>query len=167
MAEAVILPRGAPATLAAVRVATALLWIQNAGWKTPGDDFGRTSSPRGLFLFTGYAVDHPVFPPFAWLVEHVVLPNFLVFGWVVLLVEALLGAFLLVGLATRLWALVGIGQTLAITLSVLNAPHEWHWSYFLMILIHVVLFATAAGRYYGLDGLLRDSWQNRWLRRMS
>ncbi|MGI5288992.1 Rv1678 family membrane protein [Nonomuraea polychroma] len=153
MPDVATLSRGAPATLAVVRVATALLWIQNAGWKTPGDGFGQTSPPRGLFQWTGYAVQYPVLPPYSWLVEHLVLPNFTIFGWLVLLAEAGLGAFLLVGLFTRLWALIGIGQTLAIMLSVLNTPNEWHWSYLLMIMVHLVLFATAAGRYYGADGL--------------
>jgi thiosulfate dehydrogenase [quinone] large subunit len=131
-----------------------LLWLQNVGWKTP-PDFGRGDPPAGLYRFTGYAVSHEVFPPYAWLVDRVVLPNFTVFGWLVLLVEASLGAFLLIGLATRFWALVGIAQTVAITLSVLNAPNEWAWSYLLMLLAHAAVFATAAGRYFGLDGLLR------------
>jgi thiosulfate dehydrogenase (quinone) large subunit len=42
---------------------------------------------------------------------------------------------------------------------VLNAPHEWYWSYLLMLLVHVALFAAAAGRYAGLDGLLRPGWE--------
>jgi thiosulfate dehydrogenase (quinone) large subunit len=54
---------------------------------------------------------------------------------------------------------IGVAQTVVIMLSVLNAPHEWYWSYLLMLLVHVALFATAAGRYAGLDGLLRTSWQ--------
>ena len=65
----------------------------------------------------------------------------------------LLGAFLLIGLATRFWALVGVAQTVAILLSVLNAPHEWYWSYLLMLLVHCPL-RTVAGRYAGLDGVL-------------
>jgi thiosulfate dehydrogenase (quinone) large subunit len=80
---------------------------------------------------------------------------------------------LVIGLATRFWALIGIAQTVVIALSVLNAPHEWYWSYLLMLLVHVALFATAAGRYGGLDGLLRPewevsrSWAARWLVRVS
>jgi thiosulfate dehydrogenase [quinone] large subunit len=53
---------------------------------------------------------------------------------------------------------VGLMQTVAITLSVLNAPHEWHWSYYLMFLAHLAIFATAAGRWFGVDGVLRPSW---------
>lgn len=146
------------ALVTVVRVGLALLWIQNSNWKTP-PDFGRGPKPSGLYTFTSYAVEHPVFPPWAWLVKHVVLPNFTFFGWMTLIVEASLGAFLLIGLATRLWALIGIAQTLAITLSVLNAPNEWAWSYLLMLLMHIALFATAAGRFGGLDGVLRPRWQ--------
>jgi thiosulfate dehydrogenase (quinone) large subunit len=136
--------------VAVVRVGLALLWMQGASWKGPPFE--------ALRHWTSFAVDRPVFGPWAWFVEHLVLPNFTFFGWVTLIVEASLGAFLLIGLATRLWALIGVGQTLAIMLSALNAPHEWVWSYLLMLLMHVALFATAAGRCGGLDGLLRPRW---------
>jgi thiosulfate dehydrogenase (quinone) large subunit len=134
--------------IAALRIGVAFLWIENAGWKRP-PDFG------SLRHFTEFAVSDPVVPPFSWLVENVVLPNLAFFGWMTLLLEASLGAFLLVGLATRLWALIGIGQTVTIMMSVLNAPNEWEWSFYLMILAHLALFATAAGRSFGLDAILR------------
>jgi thiosulfate dehydrogenase (quinone) large subunit len=160
------------ALLAVVRIGVGLLWLQNVGWKTP-PDFGRADPPGGLYLSASYAVSNPVLAPFGWLMERLVLPNFTFFGWMVLLVEAALGAFLLIGLASRFWALIGIAQTVVIALSVLNAPHEWYWSYLLMLLVHMALFATAAGRYGGLDGLLRPewevsrSWAARWLVRAS
>jgi thiosulfate dehydrogenase (quinone) large subunit len=160
------------AVLAIVRIGVGLLWLQNVGWKNP-PDFGRGDPPSGLYQSVSYAVSHEVFHPYAWLVDRLVLPNFAFFGWTVLLVEASLGAFLLIGLATRFWALVGAAQTVLIMLSVLNAPHEWFWSYLLMLLVHLALFATAAGRYAGLDGLLRPGWQHtpswwaRWLVRAS
>lgn len=143
--------------VAAARVAVALLWVQNVYWKVP-PDFGERRN-ADLYRFTRDAVDHEVFAPYAFVVEHVVLPNFTLFGWLVLAVEASLGAFLLIGLATRLWALVGVAQTVAIVLSVLNTPNEWHWSYYLMIAAHLLLFAVAAGRVGGLDGVLRPIWQ--------
>lgn len=150
-AGATVDPRIVGWSLGLFRVGVALLWIGNVGWKNP-PDFST------LRYFTKFAVSDPVFPPFSWVVEHVILTNFTLFGWVTLLVEASLGAFLLLGLATRLWALIGIGQSLAITMSVLNAPHEWEWSYYLMILAHLALFATAAGRSYGLDAVFRARW---------
>jgi thiosulfate dehydrogenase [quinone] large subunit len=144
-------------TVTGVRIALGLLWIQAAGWKSP-PDFGRDTE-SGLFRFTSYAVEYPVFPPFSWLIEQLVLPNFVLFGWLTLLLEASIGAFLLIGLATRFWAVLGIVQTGAITLSVLHAPHEWPWSYYLMFAAHVVVLAAAAGRSGGLDGLLRPVWR--------
>lgn len=141
---------------AGVRLIMGLLWLTNVGWKLP-PDFGRDSG-RGLYRFTSSAVEHEVFGPFAWIVREVVLPNFTIFGWMVLLVEALLGAFLLLGLATRFWAVVGMVQTMAIGLSVLNAPHEWSWSYYLMFVGHLAVLAAAAGRTFGLDALLRPEW---------
>jgi thiosulfate dehydrogenase (quinone) large subunit len=155
------------AVIAIVRIGVALLWLQNLSWKTP-PDFGQGDPPSGLYLSTTYAVSHEVLHPYAWLVERLVLPNFTFFAWMVLLVEASLGAFLLVGLVTRFWALVGIAQTVVIMLSVVNSPHEWIWSYLLMLLVHAALFATAAGRYGGLDGVLRPEWQGSrsWLARL-
>ena len=153
------LDTGRPARLlmAVVRVGVAFLWIQNANWKRP-PDFGRDND-RGLWEFTNDAVLHPVVAPFTWIVEHVVLPNFTLFGYLTLFLETALGAFLLAGLLTRLWAVLGIVQTAAITMSVLNTPNEWHWSYYLMFLAHFALLATAAGRVAGLDGLLRPRWR--------
>ena len=142
-----------------VRIAMGILWVTNAGWKTP-PDFGRESG-RGLFRFTSFAVEHEVFAPFAFLVREVVLPNFTLFGWMVLIVEAALGSFLVLGLTTRLWALIGVAQAAAITLSTLNAPGEWNWGYYMLIAIHLLLFATAAGRFGGLDGVLRPAWERR------
>lgn len=145
------------AIIAAVRIGVALMWIQNAAWKRPLD-FGEVAG-NGLYRWAGMAVEYPVFPPFSWFVETVFLPGIAVFGWLILFVEVALGAFLLIGLATKFWALVGIAQTFAIIFSVLNAPHEWHWAYYLMILAHLAIFAAAAGRWYGIDGVLRPAWQ--------
>src|SRR5512133_782484 len=147
------------ALIAVVRIGVGLLWLQNLNWKTP-PDFGRGDQPSGLYLDTTYAVSHEVFHPYALLINQVVLPNFTYFAWMVLLVEAALGAFLTIGLATRFWAAVGVAQTVVIMLSVLNAPNQWVWSYLLMLLVHVALFATAAGRHAGLDGVLRPTWQH-------
>ncbi|UGY91478.1 DoxX family membrane protein [Streptomyces gobiensis] len=149
------------ALMAVCRVAVALMWIQNASWKRP-PEFGEGAEPRrDLYNWTLKGVEHEVFAPWAWLVDNVILPNFVAFAWFAFAVEVSLGAFLLVGLATRFWALVGLLQTTAITFSVLNAPHAWHWSYFLMYVAHLALLATAAGRAYGVDGTLRPIWRQR------
>ncbi len=145
--------------LAAVRITVGVLWLTNTRWKVP-TDFGEQGG-GGLYGFTRDAVDHPVFKPYSWVVEHLVLPHFSLFGWLVLIVEALLGAFLLLGLATRFWGVVGAVQALFIGLAVARTPGEWPWSYVLMIAANLAVAALAAGRYSGLDGVLRPVWATR------
>ncbi len=137
--------------IAATRIVFGLLWLTTVSWKTPPEF-------RTLRHFTEWAYEFPVFPPYAWFVENVVIPNMTLFGWVTLLTEMALGAFLILGLATRFWAVVGLAQTVAISLSILNGPHEWSWAYYMMFAGHALLWATAAGRAFGLDAILRPGW---------
>lgn len=135
----------------AVRLVAGLLWVTNVGWKTP-PDFGQADK-SGLFAFTSDAVSHPVFAPFSFLIENVVLPGFVAFGWGVLVVETALAVLLLTGTWVRLAALLGIAQSLAIGLSVAATPNEWPWSYWLMIAVHALLLVGPAGRLLGVDGV--------------
>jgi len=144
-------PTSSPAALAGLRILVGLLWLYNVSWKRP-PDFGE-SSGNGLYGFTKDAVDNPVFPPYSWVVENAVLPNFTVFGWVVLFVETALAVLLLTGTLVRIAALVGVGQSLAIALSVAGTPGEWPWAYWMMIGIHIVLLLTASGRVLAVDGV--------------
>lgn len=159
--------RSSRVLVAVVRVTVGLLWIENLSWKRPPEFGNRSNPPEGLYDWTLRGVQNEVFAPWAWFVENVVLPNFLVFAWLTFVVEACLGGFLLVGLATRFWALVGVAQSFAIIFSVLQTPHEWFWAYLLMVAAHLMLFAVAAGRAYGVDGVLRPHWQSRLLRMAS
>jgi len=144
-------PRASATALAGLRVLAGLLWLYNVSWKRP-PDFGRDSG-SGLYGFTRLAVENPVFAPYSWVVEHVVLPNFVAFGWIVLVVETLLAVLLLTGALVRVAALVGIGQSLAIGLSVAGTPGEWPWAYWMMIGIHVALLFTPAGRVAAVDAV--------------
>jgi thiosulfate dehydrogenase [quinone] large subunit len=143
----------ARASAAIVRIVVGLLWIENLSWKVP-PHFGADDT-SGLYYFTQLAVEHPLVPAYSSLVENVILPNFALFAWPVFILEICLGAFLLLGLATRFWAVVGIAQTVAIFLSVGAAPNEWKWSYFLMAAAHLAVLGFAAGRVFGLDARLR------------
>jgi len=139
----------------ALRLTAGMLWLSNVGWKAP-PDFGESADRcRGLCGFVQAGIDHPVAPGYPWVLENLVRPNLAVFGWGVLVVEFLLAAMLLAGVFTRLAAVVGFAQSVAIGLSVANAPGEWYWSYALMAALHLALFAMAAGRTDGVDALLR------------
>lgn len=143
--------RAGGVSLTILRMVAGLLWLAHVWWKVP-PDFGEDRR-TGLWFWTHLAVDHPVFPPYSWLVEHLVLPNFTPFGWLVLVVETLVPVLLLTGTAVRLAALIGIGQSLAIGMSVAQAPNEWPWAYAMMISIHLVLLLAPSAQYAAVDAV--------------
>lgn len=134
----------------AARIIAGMLWLSNTDWKRP-PNFGRPN--RGLWVFTNHGIENEVFGPFRWVLEEIVVPNFKLFGWITLVLEVLLAALLLSGAFTRLAALLGIGQAVAITLSVLNTPGEYNWAYYMMIALHLAIFAYGAGP-WSVDSLI-------------
>ena len=147
---------GAEATwwaLAALRIFMGVLWLANLSWKLP-PDFGR-DDPEGLLYNFRLAEEHAVFGFLQTFMREVVIPSFTAFGWLVFVVEALIGALLVLGLFTRLAALAGFVQALLITLLVVRAPDEWFWTYAMFLAIHAVLFVTPAARRLSLDAVLR------------
>ncbi len=145
--------------IALLRIVVGVTFLHEAAWKRP-PEFGRDTG-RGLWEWSNFAVEYPVFLPYSWFVEYIVQPNFILFGWTVFFLEAALGAFLILGLFTRLTAVVCVFQSLAITFSVLNQPvySEWDYAYYLLIGANLAIIGTAAGRHYGLDAALRPLWQ--------
>lgn len=117
--------------------------------------FGEDSG-GGLYKYTESVTRNSPFAPFTWVTEELILPNFRFFGWVTLVVELLLAMLLLVGYRTRIVALVGAAWAVPILQSVIyyDGADEWSWSYLLMIGLHLLLYATDAGRHVGLDGVL-------------
>jgi len=89
--------------------------------------------------------------------EGFVEPNIRWFGWFIWGAEAFIFLSLFFGLFSRLGGLVAIaisGQ-LALGLAGISNPYEWEWSYNLMVLLSLVMFAFAPGRVFGLDAWLR------------
>ena len=89
-------------------------------------------------------------PGVAGLVNDVLLPNYGWLQWVVTFVELGVGALLILGLASRGAALVGLGQQLWLQVLYLSSgrwmfeqPHEW--------VPLVILMLVPAGRVWGLD----------------
>lgn len=144
-------PGGLGIAMTLVRMLVGVMWLYNVAWKVP-PNFGE-SDQSGLFVFTSYAVSNPVFPPYSWVVEHVVLNQFVVFGWGVLVSETILAVLLLSGSFVRIAATLGVAQSIAIGLSVARAPDEWPWSYLLMVMVHLLILFGGAGRYLAVDAL--------------
>jgi len=146
-----VAPRSHATAAVGLRLLAGLLWLYNVSWKR-APDFGQDND-KGLYHFTSFAVSDPVFGPYSWVVENLVLPNFTPFGWVVLFAETTLAVLLLSGAFVRLAAALGVAQSVAIGLSVALAPNEWPWAYAMMVGIHVVLLFSASGRFLSVDAL--------------
>jgi len=147
-------------TLAVARVAMGWLWLSNLSWKLPPTFNCEPGEGDGLCYWMGEMVEHSIVPPHASFVENVALPNYEVFGYLVVGMELLTGVLLVLGLLTRFAALLGALQAANLFIGLSSSPDEWVWSYLMMILLHMVLLATAAGRYFGVDAYLHDRWKS-------
>jgi uncharacterized membrane protein YphA (DoxX/SURF4 family) len=144
-----------PLIIGAMRVVVGMLWLSNLEWKRPGN-FGQQKG-NGLYKYVASAIERPVFPPYSWFLEHVVVKQYSLFGWITLITEATIAALLLTGYFTRIASLVGAMLSVSIAMSVLTytKAYEWPWSYYLMFAIHLLLFASNAGQHVGVDGVRR------------
>jgi uncharacterized membrane protein YphA (DoxX/SURF4 family) len=143
----------APYALAGLRIFAGVLWLVNLSWKLP-PDFGR-DDPEGLLYNFELAADHAVFGFLQDLARDAFIPHFTLFGWLVFVAELLAGVLLLLGLLTRLGALIGAIQAVIITLLVVQAPSEWFWTYAMLIVIHLVLLVAPSGQRLSIDRWLR------------
>lgn len=152
-------------TLAVVRVAMGWLWLSNLSWKLPPTFDCEPGEGDGLCYWMEEMVEHSIFPPHAWFVENVALPNYEVFGYLVVGMELLTGVLLILGLLTRFAALLGAIQAANLFIGLSSSPDKWVWSYLMLFFLHLILLSTAAGRYFGVDAYLHDRWKARYQKR--
>jgi uncharacterized membrane protein YphA (DoxX/SURF4 family) len=93
----------------------------------------------------------------ALLLDNLVIPGIRFFGWLIWLAEFWIFLSMLLGLFSRLGALVAIGVVgqLYVGLANIPRPFEWEWAYGAILLLSVALLGAAAGRFVGVDGWLR------------
>ncbi|MEX2291811.1 MAG: DoxX family protein [Mycobacteriales bacterium] len=89
-------------------------------------------------------------PGVRWIAE-LMLDNWSLFGWVITAMELSVGALLMVGLLTRLAALVGLGQALLLAL-VYASSDRWAFEQPHEYVPLIILALVPAGRVWGLDG---------------
>ena len=147
--------RARGAVLGVGRIGLGLLWLANLHWKVP-PDFGQDNG-GGLYKYTASVSRHSPLAAFTWVTEEIILPNFRFFGWVTLLGETTLAMLLIVGYRTKLVAIGGAIMPIPIMLSVIyyDRGDEWSWSYLLMVIAHLLVYASDAGNHLGIDGVLR------------
>ena len=148
--------------LALARMLLGVLWLSTLRWKLPPGFEG--GDQRGLREWLDLMVEHAAFGFYGVFIESVVIPNFLFFAWVLFLTELFVGLGLLLGIATRGAALVGLILSLNLLVGLLEVPGEWPLSYILMAMWHGTILVSGAGslwvvsaRRSGTHGLARQA----------
>jgi thiosulfate dehydrogenase (quinone) large subunit len=108
----------------------------------------------GLWYWVQQEVLYPTVQAYRDFLVNVMIPNWTFFGWMTLITETFIGATLMLGLFTRLGSLVAIGMALNITIGIVSVPHEWVWTYVMLIMLPVIFLFTDAGRSFGLDSFI-------------
>jgi hypothetical protein len=141
----------------AFRVVIGSMWWQQTLWKLPpfytedpSSAFGESGLPYWMIQMGKSAA----FQFHADFVNLIVLPNFYFFAPIVYAAEALTAASLILGLGVRLWGLIGALQILNLWLGLYNAPGEWPWTYFFLLVLQLIFALHRYGRSLGIDTII-------------
>jgi uncharacterized membrane protein YphA (DoxX/SURF4 family) len=99
-------------------------------------------------------IQYPTLGAYKDFLVSVMIPHWTFFGWMTLATETFIGATLILGLFTRLGAFVAVGMAINITLGIVSVPHEWVWTYVMLIMFAAIFLLTGAGRSLGIDAFL-------------
>lgn len=151
---------GLPKTIAAVRVATSVFFLLFGEYKLVGPDFahgGFQTYLQDYIANSAVGFYRPVLSSF-------VLPHAVLFGYVVGVVELLVGIPLLIGLWVRPACVVGVLFLVNMLLATWWVPGHGvaFWRYFgnelehlPLLLLLIIFYVADAGRVWGLDGRRR------------
>jgi uncharacterized membrane protein YphA (DoxX/SURF4 family) len=103
------------------------------------------------------AVQDSWIPPLAAIYQSLVLPNFGFFQWFLTVAELAVGIALLLGVASRLAALIGLALIGPIWIMLLNEP-LFLWEYPVELVPLLLLAIVPSGRTLGLDARFPQRW---------
>jgi uncharacterized membrane protein YphA (DoxX/SURF4 family) len=135
-----------------MRVIVGTMWWQQSLWKVP------PHYDWGLIHWMQEMVEHGSIRLQSNLVRDIVLPNIAIFGPLVYAIEVAIAVSLILGLLTRVGALLGALMAINLWLGLYNAPGEWPWTYMFLVVIQLIYLIDPPGRSLGFDALL---WQRR------
>ncbi len=130
-----------------LRLVIGAMWWQQSLWKIP-------PNYDGLSYWMQQMVDHAAIELQGTLVAQVVLPHIALFGPVVYLIEVSIGLSLMLGLFSRIGALLGALMAINLWLGLYSAPNEWPWTYFFLVVIQILFVIDPPGRRLGADVLV-------------
>jgi len=144
-------------TIAVVRIATSVFFLLFGEYKVAGPAFAHGGFQNYLHEYIASSAVSFYRP----VLSGLVLPHAVFFGYVVGIVELVVGVSLLIGLWVRPASVLGICFLVNLTLAAWWEPGHGAplWRYFgarldtlpLMLLL-IIFFAADAGRVWGLDG---------------
>ena len=155
-------PSALSRTIAGVRIATSVFFLLFGEYKVAGPGFAHGG-------FQTYLNDYIVNGALGFyrpVLANVVLPHAVFFGYVVGVVELLIGFSLLLGLWVRPCSVLGMLYMTNLVVATWWGPGHGVpvWRYFgaeldhlPLLLLFIVFFAADAGRVWGLDGRWRQS----------
>ena len=122
------------------------MWWQQSLWKIP-------PNYDGLVYWMTELSKHAAVPLHGDLVARLLLPNIVVFGPFVYLMEVAIGVSLMLGLLSRAGAVVGLLMGFNLWLGLYSAPGEWPWTYTFLIIVQALFAIDPPGRSLGADTL--------------
>ena len=131
------------------RIIIGVLWLYSLRWKLPPDFM--PAEGRGLLDWLMLEVEYPAFVFYGEFVAAVVIPNFILFAWIVFLAELFVGLSLLTGTLTRVGGVIGLLMALNLGVGLLDVPGEWPWSYAMLAMWQGLFVVSGAGRVFGVD----------------
>ena len=147
-------------TIAVVRMATSVFFLLFGEYKVAGPEFAH----GGFQTYLQDYIANSAVSFYRPVLSGLVLPHAVFFGYVVGIVELLVGISLLIGLWVRPACILGGLFLLNMLLATWWAPGHGVpvWRYFgneldhlPLLLLLIVFYAADAGRTWGLDGLVR------------
>jgi uncharacterized membrane protein YphA (DoxX/SURF4 family) len=138
--------------IALLRVIVACMWWQQSLWKIP------PHYDWGLIHWMEEMVQHASTELQSVLVRDHVLPNIAVFGPLVYAIEVAIAVSFILGVFTRLGAVLGALMAINLWLGLYNVPGEWPWTYMFLVVIQLIFVIDPPGRSLGVDALL---WRRR------
>jgi len=147
-------------TIAVVRMATSVFFLLFGEYKVVGAEFAHS----GFQTYLQDYIANSAVSFYRPVLSGLVLPHAVFFGYVVGIVELLIGLSLLLGLWVRAGCIMGIAFLVNMVLATWWAPGHGVpvWRYFgaeldhlPLLLLLMVFYAADAGRTWGLDGRVR------------